>query len=103
MGKRVRLLNQQNTQQKSVNLHHQNSLLKQAKFWIDQVKFFMKRQCGHLYCEDAVWYEDCNKPFKAIINSVYDKVYQNYKNLQKVAKVEFADMNVCNTSIINSI
>merc|ERR1712146_509338 len=74
--KRVRLLNQQNTQQKVVNWHHQNAMLKQAKFWIDQVKFFMKRQCEHLYCEDAVWYEDCNKPFEEIINSVYNKVYQ---------------------------
>jgi len=55
----VRLLTQQNNEEKVVNLSN-HTMLKQAKFWIDQVKFFMKRQCGHLYCEDAVWYEDCN-------------------------------------------
>jgi len=57
--KMVRLLTQQNNEEKVVNLSN-HTMLKQAKFWIDQVKFFMKRQCGHLYCEDAVWYEDCN-------------------------------------------
>ena len=101
--RRARLLNTKPTTTKSKSSYGQNAMLKEAKFWIDQINFFMRRECEHLYCEDALYHEDCIMPFQKLINAVYDKVLSSTKSLQKLADFKFSELNDCNSEILNQL
>jgi len=88
----------------NTDLNTQNSVLKQAKFVIDQIRFYKDKECQHLLCVDIGCYKDCIKKFNDLINIEYEKVVENSTSLTALAgEFKLTDSNNCNDETLDEI